>query len=51
MSDIDNDIYCAGCGIRLQQWEPEGEGQGDEMFIIPEPGGEKIYCQTCFSKR
>jgi hypothetical protein len=47
----DQEIICDGCGFRLKQWEPEGEEEGDKMWIVPEAGGEKIYCENCFAKR
>jgi hypothetical protein len=47
----EENIYCDGCGCSLQQWDPEEQEEGDPMWIVPEAGGEKIYCEDCFAKR
>lgn len=56
MSNDNNDepskLHCDGCGIILELYDIEREDKpGDPMWIVPEPGSEKVYCENCFAKR
>jgi hypothetical protein len=50
--DDKGNFVCDGCGCTLELFDIEQEGKpGDPMWVVPEPGGEKVYCETCFAKR
>ena len=55
MSEQDNDLKCDGCGCTLELYDIEQEGKPRHdmhpIFIVPKPGADKAYCETCFTKR
>lgn len=52
MTDNNSDLYCIGCGAKLQTTDPNAAGYLPESSLAKAQSGEsELYCQRCFRLR
>lgn len=51
MTETTQDLYCIGCGVKIQSQDPKGLGYTPQSVIAKGLQTEELYCQRCFRLR